>query len=206
MKALCLVDVQRDFFPGGALPAPYGEKILPIIEALLEMDWDLVVASKDWHPPNHKSFASVHERNVGDIITLHGRDQILWPDHCVQNSEGAEFMPGFKYSRIDKTVYKGTDPNIDSYSAFYDDGHRRSTGLKEILLEAQITDLYCVGLATEYCVLASVIDALESGFKTFVILEGVKGVNLHDGDSDNALEEMAENGAILLSISDLENG
>jgi len=206
MKALCLIDLQRDFFPGGALPAPHGDRILPIVNALLDREWDLVVASKDWHPPNHKSFASVHEKEEGETVTLGGRRQILWPDHCVQNSPGSEFMPGFDVERIDEVVYKGTDPEVDSYSAFYDDAHLRSTGLKEILERRKISDLYCAGLATEYCVLATVLDALEIGFKTFVVLEGAAGVDMHDGDSQKALEKMAENGAALLSLKDLENG
>jgi len=206
MKALCLIDMQRDFFPGGALPVPQGDKVLPAINELLAMDWDVIVASKDWHPPNHKSFASIHEKNIGDVVTLRGRDQILWPDHCVQESGGAEFMPGFDTSRIDKVFLKGTDPEIDSYSAFFDDAHLRTTGLKEFLQESQITDLYCVGLATDYCVLATALDAVSCGFKTFVVLEGVKGVDLHDSDSEKALEEMKKNGVILLSINDLENG
>jgi len=206
MKALCLIDLQRDFFPGGALPAPHGDQILPAINALLEMDWELIVASKDWHPPGHKSFAFVHEKEHGEVITLGQREQILWPDHCVQNTPGAEFISGFDANRIDQVVYKGTDPEIDSYSAFYDDAHLRSTGLKEILHERKITDLYCVGLATEYCVLATVLDALECGFKTFVVLEGVSGVDLHPGDSQKALQQMAKNGATLLSLKDLENG
>ncbi|NGX57850.1 MAG: Peroxyureidoacrylate/ureidoacrylate amidohydrolase RutB [Chlamydiae bacterium] len=205
MKALLLVDLQNDFFPGGTLPVPEGDQIIPTINALLDMDWDVIVASKDWHPANHKSFASEHEKDVGDIIKLQGVDQILWPDHCVQKSKGAEFYPGWDITLIDKIVFKGTDPLIDSYSAFFDDGHRRSTGLNEFLKEYQITDVYCAGLATDYCVRSTVLDALELGYKTFVVTDGIRGVDLSPNDSQKALDEMNRNGAIMITLHQLLN-
>ncbi len=204
MKALLLVDLQYDFFPGGALAVKEGDKILPVVNKLLEMDWDLITASVDWHPPDHKSFASMHKgKKVGDTIDLDGIDQILWPDHCVQDARGAEFYPGWDIERVDKIFFKGIDPNIDSYSTFFDNGHRRSTGLGEYLKEHNITEVYIAGLATDYCVKFSAFDALELGFKTYIVMEGVKGVNLHPEDSEKALREMQERGVVLVSVHDL---
>jgi nicotinamidase/pyrazinamidase len=204
MKALLLVDLQYDFFPGGALEVKDGDKILPAVNKLLKLDWEVITASKDWHPSNHESFASMHEgRGVGDKIDLDGIEQILWPDHCVENTKGAEFYPGWDVDKVDKVFYKGVDPKIDSYSTFFDNGHLRSTGLGEYLKERNITEVCIAGLATDYCVKFSVFDALKLGFKTTVVMEGVKGVDLKPGDSDKALREMQERGAFLVSVDDL---
>ncbi len=204
MKALLLVDLQYDFFPGGALAVKEGDKILPAIDKLLKMDWDLITASQDWHPPDHKSFASMHKgKKVGDKIDLDGIEQILWPDHCVRDTRGAEFYPGWDTERVDKVFCKGVDTNADSYSAFFDNGHRRSTGLGQYLKERNITEVYIAGLATDYCVKFSVSDALELGFKTYIVMEGVKGVNLKPEDSEQALRTMQERGAVLVSVHDL---
>lgn len=204
MRALILVDLQNDFFPGGALGVKEGDKILPVINALLEKDWDVIVASKDWHPLDHKSFASQHKgKKVGDTIVLEGMEQILWPDHCVQGTNGAAFHPDLDTSRVDKVFLKGVDAGIDSYSAFFDNGHRRATGLADYLKEKHVTELYIAGLATDYCVKYSASDSLDLGFKTYIVMEGVKGVDLNPGDSGKALLEMQEKGAVLVSVHDL---
>lgn len=203
MKALLLIDLQNDFFPGGALPVPWGDHIIPAVNELLKMKWDIIAASKDWHPRNHKSFASEHEKNVGDIVQLHGVDQILWPEHCIQSTKGAEFFPGWDTSLVDTVIYKGTDPDVDSYSAFFDNDRKHATGLNEFFKEHQITDVYCAGLATDYCVRATVLDALDLGYKTYVVTDAVKGVDLYPKDSEEALNEMAQAGAVLVGLQQL---
>jgi nicotinamidase/pyrazinamidase len=129
MKALLIVDIQNDFLPGGALAVPGGDEVIPVANRL-HAQFELVVATQDWHPANHGSFAANHPcRRPGEIIDLNGLSQILWPVHCVQNTPGAAFAPGLDTSRFAALFQKGTDPGIDSYSAFFDNGHRKATGL-----------------------------------------------------------------------------
>lgn len=198
MKALLLVDLQKDFVPGGALAVEHGDEILPIVNQLLEQDFDLIVATKDWHPPEHGSFAANHGKQIGERINLEGLEQILWPVHCVQGSVGAEFASGWNSEKVEHIFYKGTDKKIDSYSTFFDNGHRKSTGLEDFLRKHQITDLYIAGLATDYCVKFSALDACKLGFKTYVIEDACRGVNLKTGDSADAIEEMREAGAEII--------
>lgn len=206
MRALLLVDLQNDFFSGGALPVKEAEAILPLINELVHYPFDLIVTTKDWHPPDHGSFASNHEgKKVGELINLGGLEQILWPAHCVQGSMGSEFAPGWETAAVDKVIYKGTDPLIDSYSTFYDNGHRKTTGLENYLREKGINELFIAGLATDYCVKYSVLDALELGFHTYLIVDACRGVNLHFQEAEKALEEMRKRGAILLSFKDLKD-
>ena len=206
MRALLVVDVQNDFLPGGALAVKNGDAILPIINEIVHYPFDLIVATKDWHPADHGSFANNHEgKTVGDHINLGGLDQILWPAHCIQGTWGAEFAPGWETVTIDKVIYKGTDPFIDSYSTFYDNGHRKSTGLENYLRENGIKEVFIIGLATDYCVKYSALDAIELGFRCYVIVDACKGVNLHSEDTDKALEEMIKAGAVLLSFKDLKD-
>jgi nicotinamidase/pyrazinamidase len=189
-RALLIVDVQNDFVPGGALPTRNGDEVVPVINRL-QPEFDLVVASQDWHPRNHGSFASNHPgHKPGDVIDLNGLQQILWPDHCVQGTKGAEFHPDLDRSRIKKIVQKGTDPAIDSYSTFFDNGRRKSTGLEQYLREKGVTDVYLCGLATDYCVLWSARDAVDLGFRTYVIRDACRGVELKPGDIDRAFVEM----------------
>lgn len=205
-NALILVDIQNDFLPGGALAIPAGDAIIPIIDEMIHYPFDLIVATKDWHPPSHGSFAPNHEgRKVGDHMQLGGLDQILWPVHCVQGTWGAEFTPGWDVTQIDKVIYKGTDSLIDSYSTFYDNGHRRSTGLEHYLREKGITKVFIAGLATEYCVTYSVLDALQLGFRPYVIIDACRGVNLKLQDTELAMRKMREAGAVLLSFKDLKD-
>ncbi len=194
MKTLLLVDIQNDFTPGGALAVNEGDKIIPLVNEL-QKHFDLVVATKDWHPAGHGSFASSHPgRQPGDIIDLNGLPQILWPDHCIQNSPGAAFHPQLDTARIDKIILKGTDPGIDSYSGFYDNGHRQDTGLKDYLRGQGVRELYVCGLATDYCVKFTVLDAISAGFETYLIRDACRGVELKSGDVARALEEMTAAG------------
>ncbi|GAB4234564.1 MAG: bifunctional nicotinamidase/pyrazinamidase [Chlamydiales bacterium] len=199
-EALLLVDLQKDFLPGGALPVPQGNEVIPIVNQLLQRDWDVVVASKDWHPENHGSFASTHGKNRGEEIELQGLKQILWPDHCVQYSEGAEFASGWNTSKIDHIVYKGTDVNIDSYSAFFDNGHKRSTGLHQYLQKKNIHVLHVAGLALDYCVKFTVLDALHLGYEVYLYVNGCRAINKQKNDEDQALAQMEQSGAHLVGL------
>jgi len=202
-RALVLVDIQNDFLPGGALAVKDGDKILPAINTLLGKPFDLVVATKDWHPHNHGSFATVHHKKTGDIVDLHGLPQILWPPHCIQGTLGSEFGPGWDKSKIEMVFHKGIDKDIDSYSTFYDNGHRRTTGLDDCLKARGIKNIYIAGLTTEYCIKYSVLDAIELGFNVFVVEDGCRGVNLHAGDDARALKEMRKAGATILQSSEV---
>jgi nicotinamidase/pyrazinamidase len=206
VKGLLLIDIQNDFMPGGALAVDGGNEIIPLINEIIHYPFDLIVATKDWHSYDHGSFASNHEgKRPGDHINLGGLDQILWPVHCIQGTQGAEFAPGWDSTAIDKVIYKGTDPFIDSYSAFYDNGHRKSTGLEDYFRERGIKQIFMAGLSTDYCVKFSVLDALKIGFQPYVIVDACRGVNLHQGDVDRAHFVMREGGAFLLSFKDLKD-
>ncbi len=206
MNALILVDIQNDFLPGGALAVPNGSQILPIVNALLACPFDSVAASKDWHPHDHGSFAASHGKAVGEQIMLRGLPQQLWPVHAVQGTFGAEFSDGLDIGKIHKTFYKGADQWIDSYSAFFDNGHNKSTGLAEYLRKQGVKDLYLVGLATDYCVKYSVLDALKLRFNTFVVVDACRGVDLQTGDSDSALVEIQSAGATLVTSEEVLEG
>lgn len=203
MKALLCVDIQNDFCPGGALEVKEGDQVVPVANAMMGQ-FELVVATQDWHPANHKSFAAMHPwRYPGDVIDLNGLEQILWPIHCVQGSFGSEFAPGLKTEAFDKVFVKGTDPEIDSYSGFFDNGHRKATGLGDYLKGKGVEEVYILGLALDVCVKFTVLDALELGFKTYLIEDGSRGVDLHEGDSEKALVEMRQKGAIIVRSEDL---
>lgn len=202
-SALILVDLQNDFLPGGALAVQEGDKVLPIANRLLRLPFDLKVASKDWHPKNHGSFAANHGKQPGEKIQLQGIPQILWPSHCIQGTSGAEFASDWESALVDHVVYKGTDPTIDSYSAFFDNQHLRSTGLAEYLKERSISDLYVAGLATDYCVKFSALDARKLGFNVYVIPEGCRAVNLDPADEPRAYAEMRAAGVQIVSLEDV---
>src|SRR4051794_39725335 len=192
MNALILVDVQNDFIPGGALAVPEGDAIIPSANRLEDCGrFDLIVATQDWHPADHGSFAANHPgRSVGDVIDLNGLPQILWPVHCVRETRGASFADGLATMNIEKVFTKGTDPAIDSYSGFFDNGHRQSTGLGEYLRARGVTDVYVCGLATDYCVKFTALDARPLGFDTFLVEDASRGVNLQPGDVERAVDEM----------------
>lgn len=195
MPALILVDIQNDFMPSGALPAPEGDAVVPVANRLMRA-FDLVVASQDWHPPDHGSFASQHEgKKPGDVIELDGLRQELWPDHCVQESKGAEFHPDLDTSGISRVFHKGTDRRIDSYSAFFDNAHRKATGLGDFLKEQGVREVYLVGVATDYCVKFTALDACELSFTTYVVEDGCRGIEQEPGDIAKAIGEMKEAGA-----------
>ncbi|KXX70134.1 bifunctional nicotinamidase/pyrazinamidase [Flammeovirga sp. SJP92] len=194
MRALLIVDVQNDFVAGGALEVPEGNQIIPTINKI-SSKFDLVVATKDWHPQEHLSFADNHEgKELGQIIDLNGLPQILWPIHCVQHSEGSEFVSSLDTTNIDAVYKKGTDISIDSYSAFFDNGKRKDTGLNDYLKNKGVTEVYITGLATDYCVKFTALDAISCGFKTFLIEDATKGVNLKPNDVQNAITDMKVSG------------
>lgn len=200
MKALVIVDMENDFMSTGALGVKRADEVIPIINELMKQ-FSLVVATKDWHPPNHCSFAKTHPgKKVGDTIDIQGRKQILWPVHCVQNTPGAEFVKGLHTKSIAQVFFKGTDPNIDSYSAFYDNARQKSTGLAEYLKSQGVTHIYLAGLTTEYCVLYSALDALEEGFQVTVVADACRGINLKPGDDERALVKIAAEGGIVLNL------
>lgn len=198
MRALVMVDIQNDFLPGGALAVPEGDQIIPIINRLPE-HFDVVVATQDWHPPEHGSFAANHlGRKPGDIVPLEGLEQILWPVHCVQETRGAAFAPGLDRRRVERIFHKGIDPRIDSYSTFFDNAHRRSTGLGDYLKARGVSDVYLAGLATDYCVKYSALDARHLGFSTYVIEDACRGIDLVPGDVQRAIEEMKRAGVRMI--------
>ena len=169
MKTLILVDVQNDFMPGGRLEIKQADKIIPVINRI-QSQFDLVVATQDWHPQNHQSFASNHPgKKPFDRIQLHGTEQILWPDHCVQGSEGAAFHPNLEINRIAAVFCKGMNPEIDSYSGFYDNNHEISTGMSGYLSEKGATEVYFCGLASDICVFHTIRDAIQEGFQAILI-------------------------------------
>jgi nicotinamidase/pyrazinamidase len=198
-KALILVDIQNDFVPAGALAVPNGDEVVPVANHLMPQ-YNLVVATMDWHPANHQSFASQHPgSNVGDVIDLGGLEQVLWPDHCVQGTYGAELVEGLNRKLINKVFHKGTDPNIDSYSGFFDNGHRKSTGLAKFLTEQCVDEVYIMGLATDYCVKYTVLDAIKLGFTTYLIQEGCRCIDMNPGDCKRAINEMKQAGATTIN-------
>jgi nicotinamidase/pyrazinamidase len=177
MRALLLIDIQNDFIPGGALAVQNGDEIIPIVNSL-QSKFDLVVATQDWHPNNHKSFASQHQgRSVFEVIDLDGLQQVLWPDHCIQGTKGADFSDKLEMKKVEAIFRKGTASNIDSYSGFYDNGHRKTTGLADYLKGKNISEVYVAGLAADYCVYFTAEDALHEGFKTFFIEDATRAIN-----------------------------
>jgi nicotinamidase/pyrazinamidase len=197
MNALIIVDVQNDFLPGGALAVPEGDQVIPVINQLSQ-DFDLVFTTQDWHPANHCSFAASHpNKKIGDRILIDGQEQILWPVHCVQNTYGAELAAGLNPKVISGGVHisKGIDERVDSYSGFFENQRKRATGLEELLRQHGADDLTIVGLATDYCVKATVLDACELGFLVTVEQAACRAVNLSSDDGAKALATMRTAGA-----------
>jgi nicotinamidase/pyrazinamidase len=201
MKALLLVDIQIDFIPGGSLAVPGGNEIISIVNNL-QQQFDVVAATQDWHPGNHKSFASNHkDKNTFDIIQLHGLEQVLWPDHCVQGTKGAEFSKELNMNKVEAIFRKGTDPEIDSYSGFYDNEHRKTTGLADYLKGKQATEVYIAGLAADYCVYYTAKDALLEGFMTYIIEDAVRAINVEG--FKKAKEDILSKGGKIINSSDI---
>ncbi|EMR03160.1 bifunctional nicotinamidase/pyrazinamidase [Cesiribacter andamanensis] len=201
MKALLLIDIQSDFIPGGALAVAGGDQIIALTNQLQPL-FELVLATQDWHPASHKSFASNHPgRQPFETTQLQGLEQVLWPDHCIQGSAGAEFSPQLDMQRVEAIFRKGTDPEIDSYSGFYDNGHLKSTGLAGYLRERGVQQLYLAGLAGDYCVYFTAKDALELGFEVVVIEDATRAIDAEG--FGRAKADLLQGGAQLVLSRDL---
>lgn len=192
--ALLLVDIQPDFMPGGPLAVPGGNEVVEVANKLIPK-YDLVVLTQDWHPANHGSFASQHEGVAPfEEIELDGLKQVAWPDHCVQGTAGAEIHSDLHYNKLGTSIFrKGLDPHVDSYSGFFDNAKRGNTGLGDFLKNREVDTVHVMGLATDYCVKFTVLDALELGFDVVLHTEGCRG--LTEESSKAAIEEMIEKGA-----------
>ncbi len=202
MKALLIVDVQNDFCPGGALAVPEGDQIIPVINRLIDQ-FDVIIQTQDWHTKNHSSFASAHpEKNQYDIVEMKYGTQVLWPDHCVQGTDGAAFHPDLNTDKTQVIIRKGFRKEIDSYSTFFENDQKTTTGLTGYLKERNITDLYTVGLATDFCVKWSVLDGIDEGFNMHIIEDAVKGIDL-DGSVEEAWKEMKEKGVKVTSSDEI---
>ena len=196
MKALLLIDIQNDFLPGGRLAVAEGDAIIALVNDL-QPQFELVVATQDWHPAGHQSFASSHTgRAQFDEIDLYGLPQVLWPDHCTQASDGAALAPALQTERIEAIFRKGMNPEIDSYSAFFDNGHRKSTGLADYLRGRGVTEVYIAGLAADYCVYFSAKDALAEGFGATIIEDATRAISAEGWEK--AKSDLAQRGGQLL--------
>ncbi|MFC6267507.1 bifunctional nicotinamidase/pyrazinamidase [Frigoriflavimonas asaccharolytica] len=198
-KALIIVDVQNDFCEGGSLAVPDANQIIPYINLLMEdNNYDEIVLSQDWHPANHKSFASNNGRKVGDIIKLNGINQFMWPDHCVQNTFGAEFQKDLNIEKATHIVQKGLNIEIDSYSAFQDNNHFTKTDLDDYLKSKDIQLVEIVGLALDYCVKYTCLDAVANGYLTCLHFNGTKAVNAKPGNDKETIFTLLQNGVTIL--------
>ena len=201
MRTLIIVDAQLDFLPGGALAVPGGNRIIPLINKFLP-EFELVVATQDWHPAIHKSFAVNHPgKKEFETIDLNGLEQKLWPPHCVQGTSGAEFHKELKMNSVEAIFRKGMDAEIDSYSAFYDNGHKKSTGLAGYLREKKAQDLYFCGLAGDICVYFTLMDALKEGFQATLIQDAA--VPLFEEDYQKAKASIIAKGGRIVSSEEL---
>jgi nicotinamidase/pyrazinamidase len=201
MRTLIIVDAQIDFMPGGALEVKKGDQIIPVINKILPK-FDLVIATQDWHPQNHKSFAVNHpEKKEFEVIDLNGLSQTLWPPHCVQKTPGAEIHPGLDTKPIEAIFRKGMDREIDSYSGFFDNGHKRSTGMAGYLREKGAKDLYFGGLAADICVYFTLLDALKEGFKATLIEDAA--ISLQEKTYEKVKMDILEKGGTIISSEEL---
>jgi len=202
MKALILVDIQNDFVKGGALAVSGGEEIVPLVNQIQER-FDLILATQDWHPENHGSHANNHpDAAPGDVVELAGRQQILWPAHCVQDTRGADFVPGLDRERWAAVFQKGAVRHIDSYSGFFDNGKDHATGMADYLKAQGVSDVYVLGLATDFCVKFTALDSVDLGFRTHLIRDACRAVNLQPGDEERAVNEMREAGVIITTAKE----
>lgn len=198
MKALLIVDVQNDFCPGGTLAVPNGDEIVPVINSLIEQ-FDIIIQTQDWHPSDHSSFASNHEnKEPYSTLELHYGMQVLWPDHCIQGSHGADYHPDLNTIKTQVFIRKGFRKNIDSYSTFFENDQTTVTGLAGYLRERAIHEIYTTGLATDFCVKWSVLDGIDEGFKMYLVQDAVRGIDLN-GSLDTALNEMKGKGAVFVT-------
>lgn len=201
---LLVIDVQNDFCNGGALAVPNGDDVVPVINRLLRI-FPHSVFTQDWHPAGHLSFASSHEgRKPFDSIEAPYGTQALWPDHCVRGTKGADFHPDLKTEPCELILRKGYNKEVDSYSAFFENDHETSTGLAGYLLERRIKRIFFSGLATDFCVLYSALDAKSLGFEPYVIEDACRGVDM-DGSMDKAWLAMEQAGVKKISVSEISD-
>ena len=202
MRALILVDLQYDFCPGGALAVPRGDETIAVARRVLPA-FDVVVATQDWHPANHGSFAVTQGRAPYELGELDGLPQVMWPAHCVQGTRGAELHADLPLAAIAHVSRKGTDPAIDSYSGFFDNGHKKATDLADALRRRTVTDVWVLGLATDYCVKFTALDALTLGFAVTLIADGCRAVDLAPGDGDRAIVTLRDAGVRIAASVDV---
>ncbi len=201
-RALLVVDVQNDFCPGGSLAVEEGDQVVEVINGLMPL-FERVVATQDWHPKDHVSFASSHPgKKVLDIVDADGIPQVLWPDHCVQGTRGAELFPRLEVGRIELVLRKGLRRRLDSYSAFFENDHVTDTGLRYYLSGLGAREIFLCGLATDYCVRSSALDARRLGFEVFVVRDACRGVGFPTGSVEKALAEMTAAGVHLVSSAE----
>ena len=201
MRALLVVDIQNDFCPGGSLAVPEGDTIIPLINSL-GAQFDHVILTQDWHPAGHSSFASAHpEKRPYDTIEMPYGEQILWPDHCIQGSDGAEFHPELNINKAELIIRKGFRKAIDSYSAFFENDHETPTGLTGYLRERGIEALYIAGLATDFCVHWSAVDGRHLGFDVYVVEDASRGIDTN-GSMETALQRIRESGAHIITSNE----
>ena len=201
MKTLILIDVQNDFMSGGPLEVPMANEVIPVINKIL-VNFDLVLATQDWHPKDHKSFASNHfQRKPFEKIKLHGLPQTLWPDHCIQGSEGAKLHKDIDSNRIAAIFRKGMDPEIDSYSGFYDNNHTSGTGLSGYLKEKAITEIHICGLAADICVYYTILDSILEGFSTVLVEDASRP--LYPDKFDDVKCELAKMGVHIITSNEI---
>jgi nicotinamidase/pyrazinamidase len=206
MPTLIVVDLQNDFLPGGALAVPGGDETVAVANAVMER-FARVVATQDWHPREHGSFAvNQPGRAPGQVIELGGVTQVLWPVHCVQDTWGAAFAAGLQLERVTRVFVKGTDPGVDSYSGFFDNDRRSATGLGEYLVAVGETEVAVLGLATDYCVKATALDAVRLGLRVRLIVDGCRAVELEPGDGERAIAEMRAAGVEVITSAELLAG
>lgn len=199
-RALIVVDIQNDFCEGGSLKVADSKYIIPYINKLIETGkYDEIIFTQDFHPKDHKSFASNNAKQVGEVIDLNGVEQVMWPDHCVQNSHGAEFHKDIKWERSTHIIRKGMNAEVDSYSAFFDNQHLVDTGLSKYLISKQIETVEVVGLALDYCVKYTCLDSIKEGFKTYLHFRGTKAVNIHPDDAQKTIFELLNHGVSVIA-------
>ena len=202
MKALLIVDIQNDFCPGGALAVPDGDSIIPVTNKLID-HFNIIIQTQDWHPAGHSSFASAHPgKNPYDTIEMDYGLQVLWPDHCVQGTTGAEFHPSLNTKKTQVIIRKGFRKEIDSYSTFFENDQKTTTGLTGYLKQRGITDLFVVGLATDFCVKWSVLDGIDEGFSMHIVKNAVRGIDI-EGSVEKAWTEIEKKGAYIITSEDI---
>ncbi len=202
-RVLLVVDVQNDFCPGGSLAVEEGDQVVPVINRLMPL-FDRVVATQDWHPKDHVSFASSHPgKKVLDVVDADGIEQVLWPDHCVQGTRGAELFPRLEVGSIELVLRKGLHRRLDSYSAFFENDHTTDTGLRFYLSGVGTKEIFLCGLTTDYCVRSSALDARRLGFEVTVIRDACRGVDFPTGGVQKAFSDMKAAGVRLITSEEV---